>query len=246
MKSPHSYKLALMFGVLALGYTSTSFGAGILYSQLSGTGLTTSTATRPFVLDDVSFAAGSTAVRQELSGLSFGLGVLPNTTAQSAAAFLDFYDTVNVASTGSVVSDYLGGFGGTLTITANTSTTTTSARQFNFTNLNTLATPIFFTDNNIGVVLTLTDSAGQFYSTVLTPLLSVPGTPTVGTSTPGVYRDTNADGTFQSTEFNAAAGNLYLSLTTINAPVPEPSTFILTGLGGISILLGVNRLRRRG
>ena len=91
------------------------------------------------------------------------------------------------------MSNYIGGFGGTITITANTGTTT-SLRASQFTGLNTLSTPINFTSGSFGGVLTFTDSTGANYSTVLTPLTSVPGTPTVGTSTTGVYRDTNGDG----------------------------------------------------
>ena len=165
----------------------------------------------------------------------------PGTTAQTAAVFVDFYDTFNATSTGSVVSDYLGGFGGNLTITANTGTST-ALRSFSFSTLTTLATPIFFTDNNIAIVLTLTDSTGQFYSTVVTPLMSTPGVPTIGTSVTGVYRDTNNDGTFQSTELNATMGNLYLSLTTVAAPVPEPSTWAMMGFG---LVAGAVVIRRR-
>ena len=79
---------------------------------------------------------------------------------------------------------------------------------------------------------------------MLTPLTSNPGTPTVGTSTTGSYRDTNSDGTFQSTELNTTAGNLYLSLTTINAAVPEPSTYALGVLGLAGVAGFVVRRRR--
>lgn len=237
------FKLALALGAFALCGASASFGA-VVYTQTSTTGLTTSTATLPTALDDINFAAGSTATRQELSALTFGYGVLPGTAAQTAAVFLDFYDTVNMASTGVVESSYLGGFGGTLNITANTGTTTT-LRASSFSSLTTLTTPVFFTDDNIGVVITFTDSTGANYSSILTPLFSVPGTPTVGTSVTGAYRDTSGDGDFQASEFNAAQGNLYLSITTIAAPVPEPSSIALAGMGGFALLVGTFRLRRR-
>lgn len=235
-----SLKLALLLGGSALYGAATSFGA-ITYSQLSTTGLTTSTATVPTVLEDVNLS-GSVANPQELTALTFGYGDLAGTTAQTGAVFVDFYDTFNAASTGAVVSDYIGGFGGTLSIPANTGTTT-SLRSTGFTGLNTLTTPIFFKDNNIAVVFTFTDSSGQFYSTVVTPLLSG-GTPTVGTSTAGVYRDTNGDGTFQSTELTTTTGSaLYLSVTTV--AVPEPSSVVLMSLGGAALLGGMYRLRRR-
>lgn len=235
-----SLKVALLSGVAALCGASASSGA-VVYSQLSGAGLTTSTTTPPTVLEDVNFAA-TTVQPQELTAMTFGYGVLPATTAQTGAVFVDFYDTVNTASTGSVLSNYLGGFAGTLNITANAGATT-ALRASAFSNLNTLSTPIFFTDNSIGVVLTFTDSTGGAYSTVLTPLTSVPGTPTVGTSTTGVYRDTNGDGDFQATEFNAVLGNSYLSLTTVSA-VPEPTTFALIGgLGAAGLLAACRRGR---
>ncbi len=155
-------KFALILTVSALCGASASFGAGVLYSQLSTTGLTTNFGTLPTALDDINFAAGATTVRQELSGMTFGYGVAAGTTAQTGAVFVDFYDTYTPTSTGSVVSDYIGGFGGTLTISANTGTTT-ALRAASFSNLNTLTTPIYFTDNNVAIVLTFTDSTGANY-----------------------------------------------------------------------------------
>lgn len=231
-----SFLLTITVAALLVS-TSASFGA-VVYTQTSTTGLTTSFATLPTVLDDINFAATTTGT-QELSAMTFGLGVAPSTLAQTALVFVDFYDTVNSASTGVVESNYLGGFNGNLTITANTSTTATSLRSFSFSTLTTLSTPILFTDNNIGIVITLTNAAGTQYSTVLTPLLSVPGTPTIGTSLPGVYRDA-ANDDFQSTDFVATQGNLYLSLTTV--AVPEPSTWAMMGLG---LVAGAVVVRRR-
>ena len=215
----------------ALLASSASFAA-VVYTSTSTTGLNVSTASRPTVLDDITFAAG-TSGPQLLSALTFGVGVLPNTTAQTAAVFIDFYDTFTPGSSGSVVSDYIGGFGGTLTITANTSTTATAFRAFTFSTLATLTTPVIFNDNNVAIVITLTDATGSFYSTVLTPLLTT-GPLTVGSSITGVYRDTSADGTFQANELNVTMGNAYLSLTTI-AQVPEASTWGMMGLGLLAV-----------
>jgi hypothetical protein len=223
---------------VALLASSLSFGA-VVYTSTSTTGLNVSTASRPTVLDDISFAA-ATVAPQQLTALTFGIGVLPSTTAQTAVVFIDFYDTFTPGSSASVVSDYIGGFGGTLNITANTSTTTTALRAFTFSTLSTLSPPIIFNDNNVAIVITLADSTGSSYSSVLTPLMTT-GPLTVGSSITGVYRDTSADGTFQSTELNAAMGNLYLSLTT--TPVPEGSTSALMGLGLAAIAVA---RRRRG
>jgi hypothetical protein len=221
---------------VALLASSLSFGA-VVYTSTSTTGLNVSTATRPMALDDISFAA-ATVAPQQLTALTFGVGVLPNTTAQSATVFIDFYDTFTPGSATSVVSDYIGGFGGTLTVTANTSTTTTALRSFTFSTLATLSPPIIFNDNNVAIVITLADAAGTAYSSVLTPLMTT-GALALGSSITGVYRDTNVDGSFQSTELNAALGNLYLSLTT--TPVPEAGTWALMGLG----LAAIAVVRRR-
>ncbi len=104
-----------------------------------------------------------------------------------------------------------------------------------------MTTPINFTSDSIGVEIAFTDSTGTFYSTVITPLMTL-SAPTTGTSVLGVYRDTNSDGTFQSTEFNATVGNLYLSLTTVANAVPEPSTWAMMGLG---LVAGAVVIRRR-
>lgn len=236
-------KSTFLFSVVAaatlLASTSASFGA-VVYSQLGTTGLGTSTTTVPTALDDINFATGSTLIRQELSAMSFGYGELAGTAAQTQAIFVDFYDTVNMASTGIVESSYLGGFGGTLTLTANTGTTT-ALKASSFSGLTGLATPIFFTDDNIGIVVTFVNAAGTAYSSVLTPLYSL-SAPTVGTSVLGLYRDAGNDD-FQQTDFTAAQGNLYLSLTTVNAPVPEPSTWAIMGLGLVGGAVIVRRRR---
>ena len=225
-----------------LASTSTSFGAKI-YNDVGTTGLNVSTATNPDALDDVNFVAGTTAIRQELTGMTFGYGDLAGTTAQVADVFVDFYGGLNAASTGAVNPTFLGGFGGTINVPANTGTTT-ALYSSSFSSLNTLTTPINFTSDSIGVEIAFTDSTGTFYSTVITPLMTL-SAPTTGTSVLGVYRDTNSDGTFQSTEFNATVGNLYLSLTTVANPVatPEPSTWAMMGLGLVGCAVVIRRRR---
>ncbi len=223
------FKLTLALGISALCGTSASFGA-VVYSQLGTTALTTSTTTLPIVLEDINFPATTTG-RQELSALTFGYGVLPGTVAQTGAVLVNFYDTFNPASTGVVESSYLGGFGGTITIGANTGTTT-AFRSSSFSGLTTLTTPIFFTDNNLAIILTFTDSTGANYSTVLTPLTSS-NTATIGSSTAGVYRDTNGDGDFQANELSTTLGNEYLSITT----VPEPGTWAMIALAGVGLVV---------
>ncbi len=241
MKTSLFSKLSLALCITALCGASTAFGQTNTYRQTSGTGLNVSFATSPFVLDDVNLVAGSTAVRQILTSLTFGVGVAPGTAAQTGAAFLDFYDTVNMASTGPVESDYIGGFGGTFSIAANTGATTAFV-AYTFNGLDALTNPIYFNDPNIGVVLTLTNSTGQFYSTVVTPLMSAPGAPTIGSSVTGVYRDTSGNNEFESTELNPTMGNLYLSLVTKNAaPIPEPTTMALLAFGGVAGLVAYKR-----
>ena len=233
-------KLALITAISVLCLASNS-DAQVRYQQTSTTGLSVNTATVPFALDDITFAPGSTAVLQQLSALTFGLGVLPGTTAQTATVFFDFYNTVNAASLGAVNTDYLGGFVGTITITANTGTGT-AARAFTFSNLASLSTPILFNDDNIGVVLRVANAAGDTYSTVAYPLTSNPGAPTIGASATGIYRDANNDGTFQSSEFNAAQGNLYLSISTV--AVPEPATISMFAFGVLPLLAIAHRKAR--
>jgi hypothetical protein len=223
---------SIVAAVAATAALASPSMAGIVYTQTSTTGLNSSSATIPDVLDDVSFAAGTTTTAQRLSSITFGYVVAAGTAAQSAGVTVLFYDTVNAAATGTVESAYLGGFSGTLNVTANTGTSG-SARSTGFATLETLTTPIDFRDDNIGVEIYFTNAAGTAYSTVLTNLMSTPGLPTVGSSVTGVYRDANNDGLFQATELNVTQGNLYLSITTINAP--EPTTLAaLTLLGGIA------------
>lgn len=229
-----SCKTTLLATLSLICCASASFAAGVIYNQTSGTGLQVNFGQTPAALDDVNFAAGSTAVRQQLSGLTFGVGVAGNVTAQTATVFIDFYDTFNAAGGTSVAANYLGGFGGTLSIAANTSSTP-AARAFTFSGLTALTVPIFFNDPSIAIVITLANAAGTAYSTILTPLFSVPGTPSTGSSVPGLYRDLNADGNFSTSEFQATQGNLYLSLTTVDAPAPAP----VPELGGTAALLSL-------
>lgn len=240
-----TFKIALVSAVAALCFASTSFAQTVVYQQTSTTGLTTNNTTPAFALDDITFAPGATAVLQQLSALTFGVGVAPGTTLQTAVVFIDFYNTVNPAAVGAVTADYIGGFGGTINVAANT-TTNTAFRAFTFNNLTTLSNPIFFNDNNIGVVITLANAAGSAYSTVLTPLMSNPGVPTTGASATGVYRDANGNGTFESAEFMPTQGNLYLSMTTV--AVPEPTTWALLGIGAIGLAAAARRSakQRRG
>ncbi len=229
MKKTSSLLVAIAASTLLVG-TSSSFGApinAITYSQLGGTNFQVSSATLPTELEDVNLAA-ATVPGQELNTMTFGYGVLPGAAAQTAVVFVNFYDTFNPASTGSVVSDYIGGFSGTLTVAGNTGTTA-ALRSTQFLNLTTLTTPIIFRDNSFAVVITYANADGTTYSTTLSPLTNS-NAPTVGTSTPGIYRDANSDGIFQATELNATLGNAYLAINTI-AAVPEPSTWAMMGLG---------------
>jgi hypothetical protein len=228
-------KLAL-FSFAALCAVSASF-AGVVYQQTSATGLTVNTALIPDALDDVTFS--SSQAGNLLSALTLAVGVLPGTTQQTGRVFVDFYDSVNPASTGIVESGFLGGFNGSFTVTANTGTGVVVG-TVTFGNLAYLG--LTFTDNNVGVEIYFTNSAGTAYSSILTPVSSVPGVPTVGSSITGLYRDTSGDGDFQATEFDPSQGNLYLSISTIST-VPEPSTLAL--LGGASVL-GASFYLRRG
>ena len=233
-----SYKLAFAALMPALVLASPASGA-VVYSQLSGTGLQVDTATVPDALDDVNFATGTVESFgiQRLSALTFGAGVAP-TAATTAVVFFDFWDNYNPAATGAVESTYLGGFGGNLTIAANTGTGPV-ARSFSFSGLTGVSPPIDFADNNIAVEISFYNAAVTAYSTIVSPLSSVPGTPTVGSSLLGSYRDAAADD-FTVSDFSAARGNLYLSLTTIS--VPEPTG--IAGLGVAAVGL-VGRRRRR-
>jgi hypothetical protein len=200
----------------------------VSYSQLSTTGLTGLLTAVPASLDDVNLAAGSAAVAPRLNNLTFGTVVAANTAATTAVVFVDFYNTVDPLAPGVVESNFIGGFGGTLTITATTASP--AARSFTFNNLQTLATPINFTDDNIGVVITFANAAGTAYSTILSNLSSVPGVPTIGTSLTGVYTDA-ANDDFQQTDFSPTAGNLYLSMTTVS--VPEPMSLSALAASGL-------------
>lgn len=241
MKKLSQAKLLVLVALTVLCGAASSFG-GVTYQQTSATGLFYDNTVPPTALDDINLAAGSTTIRQILTNLTFGVVVLPGTTAQTAVVFIDFYDTVNMASTGVVESNYIGGFGGTLNITANTGTSA-AARTFSFSGLSALSTPIYFNDPNIGIVITLANAAGTAYSTVLAPLSSVPGVPTIGSSVTGLYRDAGNDD-FQATDFSASSGNLYLSLTTANAPIPEPTSLALLGFGGLAGLVAYQRRKK--
>ena len=163
--------LTLTAAAALLASASASFGA-ITYKDTGTTGLNVSTATNPDALDDVNFVAGTTAIRQELTGMTLGYGILPGTTAQIADIFVDFYGGLNTASTGAVNPTFLGGFGGTTNVAANTGTTTSFVAT-SFSGLNGLTTPINFTSDSIGVEIGFTDSTGMFYSTVITPLMTL-------------------------------------------------------------------------
>ncbi len=238
MKKTSSLLVAIAASTLLVG-ASSSFGA-ITYSQLGGTNFQVSNATLPTELEDVNLAA-ATVAGQQLNTMTFGYGVLPGAAAQTATVFVNFYDTFNPASTGSVLSDYIGGFSGALTVSANTGTTA-AVRSTQFLNLTTLANPIIFKDNSFAVVITYANADGSAYSTTLSPLTNSNAS-TVGTSTPGVYRDTNGDGIFQATELTTTLGNAYLALNTLPAPVPEPSTWAMMGLGLVGGAVVIRRRR---
>jgi hypothetical protein len=203
----------------------------VSYTQTSGTGLLSGLTTVPTALDDVGLIAGTSIFAPKLNILTFAASVAPNTAATTGVVFVDFYDTVNPLSPGIVESGYLGGFGGTLTITANTSATNRALRAFTFNNLSSLASPINFPDNDIGVVITFANATATAYSTILTTVSSNPGVPTVGSSTTGIWIDP-ANDDFTASDFVPTGGNLYLSMTTI----PEPASLGLAALAGTLVI----------
>lgn len=217
---------AVTVGTPAAAYTQTSTAGLLLNSTFSPDGL-----------DDVGLAPGTAAARPILTNLSAGYArSVAVTTATTAVVFVDFWNVVDPLSTGPVESSYIGGFGGTLNVPTGAAN---SAAAFSFSSLNTLTTPIAFTDDNIGVEITYANSAGTVLSTILTNLSSNPGVPTLGSSVLGYYRDADANGDFQATDLQATLGNLYLSMSTA-AAVPEPTS--LAALAGAGVL-GFRRRR---
>lgn len=141
-------------------------------------------------------------------------------------------------------ASYVGGFGGTLTVAANTAAAT-AFRAYTFSTLLSLATPVTFVQNgtsNFGIVVTLTDSTGSFHSTQLSGLFNTTA-PTIGSAYNYVWNDANLNGTFagsEQTRFGSASPIYsYLSLTTVTAAaaVPEPATWsmMLLGFGMIGL-----------
>jgi hypothetical protein len=109
----------------------------------------------------------------------------------------------------------------------------------------TFTTPFTVPSNTFGIVFSFLDDATLNYSTEISPLFRLGGSPTVGSNPGFAWNDANQDGVFpgsEQTKFgNANSANYYMSITTT---VPEPGSVALVVVGGIGLLLSVQRRLR--
>lgn len=119
-----------------------------------------------------------------------------------------------------------------------------SAGSFAFTI--TFNTPFTVPSNTFGIVFSLIDDASGSYSTEISPLFRLGGAPSVGSNPGFAWNDANQDGVFpgsEQTKFgNGTSANYYMSVTATF--VPEPGSLALMVVGGLGLLLGVQRRRR--
>jgi hypothetical protein len=117
----------------------------------------------------------------------------------------------------------------------------------NFAFTVTFTTPITLTVGaNFGMVFSFLDDTSFDYSTEISGLFRLGGTPNVGSSPGFVYNDADLNGVFpgsEQTKFgNPTSANYYVRVTA-EAPVPEPSTWIMTA-GALGSLVLLKRRRR--
>src|ERR1022692_731921 len=155
-------------------------------------------------------------------------------------AFLDFYTGLNLSPS---ATDALAG--ATLVASEGVGFNDPGAAgSYAFTI--TFTTPFTVPSNTFGIKFSLIDDASGSYSTEISPLFRLGGVPTVGSNPGFAWNDANQDGVFPGTEQtkfgNATSANYYMSITTL---VPEPGSLALMVVGGLGLLLGVQRHRQR-
>jgi hypothetical protein len=116
----------------------------------------------------------------------------------------------------------------------------------NFTYTLTFGVPIVVPSNVFGIDVHLTDDTGTFGTATGINGRFTSNTPTVGSAPGFVWNDANGDGIYtgaEQTNFGMSAAFIRMSITA-DAPIPEPSTWIMTFGGGLGILFLLMRRRR--
>jgi hypothetical protein len=229
-------KFTLLIALL-LGFAATGRAAVVYSTTTSASGTLTTEAGVASYLQQVTLNGPDTTYT--ITSMTIGINYNAVGNGQQDA-FLDFYTGLNLSPSATdalagatFVTEEGVGFGDP-----------GAAGSYAFTI--TFTTPFTVPSNTFGIVFSLLNDATQTYSTEISPLFRLGGAPSVGSNPGFAWNDANKDGVFpgsEQTKFgNATSANYYMSITA--SFVPEPGSLALMLVGGLGLLLGVQRHRR--
>ena len=223
---------------LLFGFAATSQAAIVYNATPSSAGTLTTESGVASYLQQVTLNGPNTTYT--ITAMTIGINFNAIGNGQQDA-FLDFYTGLNLSPS---ATDALAG--ATLVASEGVGFNDPGAAgSYAFTV--TFTTPFTVPSNTFGIVFSLLDNTSFAYSTEISPLFRLGGVPTVGSNPGFAWNDANQDGVFpgsEQTKFgNATSANYYMSITA-TAAVPEPGSLALMVVGGLGLLLGVQRHRR--
>ena len=170
-----------------------------------------------------------------ITGMTFGINWSDDSADQGLV--LDFYTGLDLSATSTNVLA-----GATFIDEAGFSLPPPGLGNFTYTL--TFGAPIVVPSNVFGIDVHLTDATGAFGTATGINGRFTSNTPVTGSAPGFVWNDANGDGIYtgsEQTKFGMTNAYIRMSITA-NAPVPEPSTWIMTA-GGLGILLLLMRRR---
>jgi hypothetical protein len=229
-------KFTLLIALL-LGFATTGRAVVVYNSTTSAAGTLTTESGVASYLQQITLNGPNTTytISQMVIGINF------NAVGNGQQdVFLDFYTGLNLSAG---AADALAG--ATLVASEGVGLNDPGAAgSFAFT-IN-FTTPFTVPSNTFGIVFSFLDDASFSYSTEISPLFRLGGAPSVGSNPGFAWNDANQDGVFpgsEQTKFgNATSANYYMSITATF--VPEPGSLALMVVGGLGLLVGVQRRRR--